>query len=134
MKFTDKSGKAWDISLTIGSIKRVKSNIGVDLLDIEGGEEPLISRLLLDEVLLAEVIAELISDQLGDMSQAEMLDRFDGETLAAASKAFWEEMKGFFTSKSRQDRLAVILKATSLLETAISQGAQRVSEIEIDAE
>ena len=54
--FEDAKGRRWELSLTIGSAKRVLEKLGVNLLEPEGGEPPLLTRLGADAMLLCDVL------------------------------------------------------------------------------
>ena len=60
--FTDNTGRTWTLSVTVGTIKRVRALCGVDLANIitmESGKTPnvgLLERLAADPVLLVDVL------------------------------------------------------------------------------
>lgn len=60
--FTDNTGRTWTLSVTVGTIKRVRALCGVDLANIitmESGKTPnvgLLERLASDPVLLVDVL------------------------------------------------------------------------------
>ena len=60
--FTDNTGRTWTLSVTVGTIKRVRALCGVDLaniISIEAGKAPnvgLLDRLASDPVLLVDVL------------------------------------------------------------------------------
>lgn len=130
--FKDKNGKEYHIELTIGKIKKIKEKMGVDLLDVEGGETPLIQRLLTDELLLAEIVCTLIESQIADKTGDEILDTMDGTTITNATKAFFEEYKCFFMERGRTDRAEAVSKATFLMDRVIDRATQEIKAYEVD--
>ena len=60
--FTDNTGRTWTLSVTVGTIKRVRALCSVDLaniITIEAGKAPnvgLLDRLASDPVLLVDVL------------------------------------------------------------------------------
>ena len=60
--FTDNTGRTWTLSVTVGTIKRVRALCNVDLagvISIESGAQPkvdLLERLGSDPVLLVDVL------------------------------------------------------------------------------
>ena len=57
--FTDAAGRDWKITLTLGAAMAVKARLGVDLLQPELGDPPLLTRLGTDEMLLGEVLCAM---------------------------------------------------------------------------
>ena len=56
--FTDRAGRSWTVTLTLGTAMTVKEQLGVDLLQPEAGDPPLLTRLGTDEMLLGEVLCD----------------------------------------------------------------------------
>ena len=130
--FKDKRGKDYHIELTIGKIKKVRDKVGVDLLDVESGETPLIQRLLTDELLLADVVCCLIEDQIADKTYDEILDEMDATTVTNATKAFFEEYKNFFAERGRTDRAEAVSKAMYLMDRVIGRATSEIQAYDID--
>ena len=61
--FTDSEGREWQVSVTVGSIRRVRDLLGVNLSNYLEGEPPLIDRLQRDVVLLGDVLYCLVKPQ-----------------------------------------------------------------------
>ena len=65
-RFNDSTGVEWKIELTLGSAKRIKDDLGIDLLcpakDNEG--KTAVERLWGDAWLMGEAILCLLSDQI----------------------------------------------------------------------
>ena len=61
--FTDAAGRTWTIALNLGTAMAVKDKLGVDLLQPEAGDPPLLTRLGTDELLLGEVLCALLGEQ-----------------------------------------------------------------------
>src|SRR6056297_1915427 len=96
--FTDAAGRTWALTLNLGTAMAVKDALGVDLLQPEQGDPPLLTRLGTDELLLGEVLCALLAGQFEthDVSAADVRAGFDGQTLLAAQRAFHEELVDFF--------------------------------------
>jgi len=133
-KFKDTTGREWEIVLTIGSAKRVKDHVGVDLLQPEEGDPPLLTRLGTEERLLAEVICCLMSNQFEkhNVGEEEVLDAFDGATILAAQKAFYGELVDFFRSRGRKDRATAVEKQETVIAQAIDLMDARIKEYKVD--
>ena len=61
--FNDRAGRSWTITLTLGTAMTVKEQLGVDLLQPEAGDPPLLTRLGTDEMLLGEVLCAMLQQQ-----------------------------------------------------------------------
>jgi len=102
--FTDAAGRTWSISVNLGTALKVKDALGVDLLQPEQGEPPLLTRLGTDELLPGQVICCLLGDQfeVHKVTEADVRAGFDGQTLLAAQTAFYEELVDFSRSPEGQ--------------------------------
>ncbi|AQT67949.1 hypothetical protein STSP2_01101 [Anaerohalosphaera lusitana] len=132
--FTDSSDRTWSINLNIDSAKRVRDLLGVNLLEPENGDPPLLTRLGTDEILLCDVIYCLCkpqADQL-NVSDQQFGQSMGGETILAAQKAFYEELIDFFQKRGRRDRAKAVAAQAKVIETAIRTIEQRVDAIDID--
>ena len=89
--FTDTVGRTWALTLNLGTALAVKDALGVDLLQPEVGDPPLLTRLGTDELLLGEVLCCLLAGQFEThkVSESEVRASFDGQTLLAAQTAFY---------------------------------------------
>lgn len=99
--FKDKSGHEWTLTITVDAIKRVQSLVGVNMARIlqprEGGDTPLVTELQTDILLFCGVIYALVKPQ-SQLSEDAFAALMDGDALAAAHAAFWEELISFFRS------------------------------------
>jgi hypothetical protein len=132
--FKDTKNRQWELSLTLGIVKRVKDALGVDLLQPESGDPPTLTRLGTDELLLAEVIVNLLYDQFDRhlMEADEIYDAFDGATLHAAHSTFYEEWIDFFLRLGRPERVRAIQKQQKMIEAGIRAVELRVDQLDVD--
>jgi hypothetical protein len=132
--FTDAAGRTWTLTLNLGTALAVRDTLGVDLLQPEAGDPPLLTRLGTDELLLGEVICCLLSGQFSahGMDEHDVRSSFDGETFLAAQTAFYEELVGFFQSRGRRDRAKAVAKQMALIDKAVAAVETRVDGIDID--
>jgi len=121
--FKDSTGRGWKISLTLGSAMAVKDALGVDLLQPEQGDPPLLTRLGTDEMLLGEVLCALLADQFeaNGVDGSEVRRAFDGATMLAAQTAFYDELIDFFRSRGRTDRSTAVAKQAEVIELAVAK-------------
>jgi hypothetical protein len=86
--FRDSADTVWEVSLTVGAIKRVRGNLDVDLLALEQGHPPLITRIGTDVVLLCDIIYCLIKPQAdkAGISDEQFGGRLGGEVIQNQSQ------------------------------------------------
>jgi hypothetical protein len=132
--FNDAAGRTWTISLTLGTAARVKDALGLDLLQPESGDPPLLTRLGTDELLLGEVICCLLAGQLEaqKVTEEQVRDAFDGNTLLAAQKAFYEELIDFFRGRGRADRAKAVAAQAKVIEAAVKAVEARIDALDIE--
>ena len=132
--FTDTAGRTWTIQLNLGTAKRVRDTLNVDLLQPEQGDPPLLTRIGTDELLLGEVICCLLADQFEarKVTDADIRNSFDGATLLAAQKAFYEEIEDFFRQRGRLDRARMVATQKQVIEAAIKAVDQKLSAVDVE--
>ena len=132
--FTDAAGRTWTIALNLGSAMAVKSKLGVDLLRPEDGDPPLLTRLGTDEMLLGEVLCALLESQFEkhNVTDTDVRLSFDGATLLAAQKAFYEELVDFFQSRGRSDRAKAVAAQRRLIDKATAAIEDRIDTLDLD--
>jgi len=132
--FTDAAGRTWTITLNLGTAMAVKEKLGLDLLQPEAGDPPLLTRLGTDELLLGEVLCALLETQFeaNKVTAEDVRAGFDGTTLLAAQKAFYEELVGFFRSRGRSDRARAVETQERMIDAAVKAIETRIESIDID--
>jgi len=132
--FTDRAGRTWTVTLTLGTAMTVKEQLGVDLLQPEAGDPPLLTRLGTDEMLLGEVLCAMLQQQFDThgVTAEELRDGFDGQTLLAAQKAFYEELIDFFRSRGRTDRAKAVAKQVKMIDAAVTAVEMRIDAIDVE--
>jgi hypothetical protein len=110
----------------------IKERFSLDLLRPEEGDPPQLTKLATDEYLLAEIIAALLEDQFAeqDISAKDVFKNFDGDTLAAAHKAFYEELVDFFRKTARADRAEAVIKQAEMIDLGIEVAVGRIREVD----
>ena len=133
--FTDAAGRTWTISLNLGTAMMVKDRLGVDLLQPEQGDPPLITRLGTDEMLLGEVLCALLGNQFEahKVTDTDVRASFDGATLLSAQQAFYEELIDFFRSRGRADRARAVETQMKLIAKAVKAIETRIEQFDMDA-
>lgn len=133
--FTDAAGRTWTLTLTLGTAMKVKAKLDIDLLQPEAGDPPLLTRLGTDEMLLGEVLCAMLEGQFeaNKVTDEDVRSSFDGQTLLAAQKSFYEELIAFFRSRGRNDRAKAVAKQMAMIEAAVAAVETRIDALDIDA-
>lgn len=131
-QFTDAKGGSWGLTLNLGTAMAVKDKLGVDLLQPESGDPPLITRLGTDEMLLGEVLCAMLDDQFEarGLTGKEVRALFDGKALLAAQTAFYDELVDFFQSRGRTDRAKAVAKQREMIDAAVRAVGDRIDGID----
>ncbi len=133
-EFADRTGQRWQLSLTIGAAMRLRDRLKIDILQIDQGDPPLLSRLGTDEILLGQVIACLLEPQFAarNVDESAVYEMFDGEAMTAAADAFWGELADFFRSRRQTHRAAAVAKQGALIAAAVRAATHKIDGIDID--
>lgn len=118
--FSDLKGRKWDVHLTLGIARKLKSQLGIDLLKPEDNQAELIDVLSNHFTLIEAVWIAIESDALAkSVSKEEFENDMDGETLDRAVTAFMEELS-FFIQRVDPTRakllIALLQKSKAILE------------------
>jgi hypothetical protein len=120
--FKDAKGREWEVALTVGSIRRVRDNLKVDLLDPMEGTPPLATRLFLDMVLLGEVMYWVCYPQMQSrgVDPDSFGDAMGGAEGKAAYEAFFEELMDFFRLRGRPEIVRTIAANLELVRKGLA--------------
>jgi hypothetical protein len=127
--FTDSAGRAWEIALNIGTVKRLRdSQLHVDLLSLQEGDPPLLTRLATDVYLLCDVLFVLIEPQAeaAGVTDEEFGAALGGDVILAASTAFWEELELFFRGLGRTELGTAVAVQKATIQAAVDLGTKRL--------
>lgn len=96
LSFKDTEGRSWDLTLSIGDIKRVKSLTGVDLLDAKEGK--ILSDLATDPITTVDVLFAICKPEAETrgISDEAFGAALDGDAVRKAIDAFIEALVDFF--------------------------------------
>ena len=130
--FTDTEEHKWEIKLTIASAKRVRDLLGVNLLELEVGDPPLITRLAIDYLLLCDVIFVLVKPQAdtAGITDVQFGQALGGDALQKAQIAFYEELISFFRQLGRKDLAQAIKKQGEMLALAVERASLKIDAID----
>jgi uncharacterized protein (DUF1778 family) len=139
--FRDNSGREWQVSVTIGTMKRVRALCDVDLykiIEVDKNGKPnaeLLERLSTDPVLLVDVLYAVCkpeADKLG-VSDFDFGEALTGDTIEAAANALLDELVDFFPEAKRQV-FQKVLQATRRFKAATEKQLTAIlTDPELDA-
>lgn len=107
--FTDNKNRRWEIELNVYQMKRVRSLLGVDLVNVitlgEDGKVKvdLIDRIANDPCLLVDILYVLVESEAKkeNISDVDFGSSLAGEAIEMATKAFLDELVDFFPGARR---------------------------------
>lgn len=138
--FKDMNGRSWSLSITIGSIKRVKGELDVDLLaldkkysDIED-DTPLITKIALDIELFCNILYMLIKPQADelDITDEQFGASLGGEGIFDAQAAFYAELSDFFQGLGRSDLVAAIKAQEKIIKLSVEKVEKQIAGIDLE--
>jgi len=125
--FKDNNGREWKISITVETIKRVRSLCGVNLLDAikiekDGVKADLIDQISNDPVLLVDIIYCICRPQAEEekISDQQFGESMIGDTVDAATDALLEELINFFP-EAKKKVLRLVLESARRLRRQASE-------------
>lgn len=126
--FKDCNGKRWSIHVTIKTIKRVRSLLGIDLMEILEGD--ILTRLSSDPCLLADVLFAVCKE---DADQAGIADEQFGEGLAGdaisqATNAFLSALVEFFPDPKRTLLQRILTQAREMEPLLLEQASKKLDQ------
>ncbi len=134
--FTDSAGRTWTVTLTIDAAKRVRSLLGVNLLELDAGDPPLITRLGTDVILLCDVVFALVKPQAdaAAVSDEQFGAALGGDVILAAQTVLYEEMVDFFRKLGRRDLAKAAQAQKRVIDLAVTAVERRIGELDLEAE
>lgn len=133
--FTDNAGRAWTLALTIDAAKRVKSLLDVNLLELEAGDPPLLTKLGTDVILLCDAIFALVKPQAdaAGVTDEQFAAAMGGDAILAAQTAFHEELVDFFRKLGRSDLAKAVDAQRRMIDLAVQRIETRIDRLDLEA-
>lgn len=133
--FTDNAGRAWTLALTIDAAKRVKSLLDVNLLELEAGDPPLLTKLGTDVILLCDAIFALVKPQAdaAGVTDEQFAAAMGGDAILAAQTAFYEELVDFFRKLGRSDLAKAVDAQRRMIDLAVQRIETRIDRLDLEA-
>ena len=135
--FTDIKGRAWEIVVTVATVKRVRALCKVDLnsiVELDKNNKPsaeLLERLSSDPVLLVDVLYAICkpqADKLG-ITDEDFGEAMAGDAIEHATTALLEEVIDFFPEAKR-----MVMQKILSASRRFSDAARKKLEAELNGE
>jgi hypothetical protein len=129
----DAKGGTWDIIINVSSMRRVRDLVGVNLMDVAGGE--ILNNLSKDPVLFVDVLYAILKPQAEakKITDEEFGESLNGDALDEASKELVEGLISFFPrAKGNVMRLAAERMET-LTAMMLEQAEKNLSNLDLDS-
>lgn len=112
----DAEGHAYETKITVAEIRDVKTELGINLMDIATGD--LLQKISEDVILLCDILYVVNRSQAKEygIDDAQFGRNLYGDALEEATRAFVEEMINFFPNQ----------RTRQLLTKAMTKGQERM--------
>ena len=112
----DAEGHAYETKITVAEIRDVKTELGINLMDIATGD--LLQKISEDVILLCDILYVINRVQAKEygIDDAQFGRNLYGDALENATRAFMEEMINFFPNQ----------RTRALLTKAMAKGQERM--------
>lgn len=112
----DAEGHAYETKITVAEIRDVKTELGINLMDIATGD--LLQKISEDVILLCDILYVINRSQAKEfgIDDAQFGRNLYGDALEEATRAFMEEMINFFPHQ----------RTRQLLTKAMTKGQERM--------
>lgn len=138
--FKDKNGQEWQLILNVLQMKRIRSLLGIDLvnvitLDKEGMVKiDLVDKIANDPCLLVDILWVLVEQQARvlNITDEEFGAALAGDTIDNATKAFLDELVDFFPGAKRLFLKKAIDLARKYSEKMVATLEQALTNPELD--
>ena len=133
MTFKDSTGYSWEITITVGTIARVRSRLNVDLSRLYDEKGKLYREVILDPVAFVNLIYVLCESQAmaAGIIDEQFGERFNGEVYELAMDAFEEEMIRFFPNRQRETLTKAKAKFKEVGNEMIRIADQRIADMNV---
>ena len=100
--FVDNMGKTWTVTVNVGTIKRVKDLLGINLVQAITGD--LIEKVENDICLFVDILYVVCKQQAqaNNISDEKFGELLGGDSLEKATEAFLEQLIDFFPEAKRK--------------------------------
>jgi hypothetical protein len=138
--------RTWNVSLNIGTIKRVKnSSLGIDLVEVNQpipgpdgtvakDAPPLILQLATDPCLLCDVLYVLCKPDADKIpiTDEDFGQSMGGNALRDGQAALFAELTDFFQQLGRTEKANVVSQAERIVKATMGAANQRMMSVDVE--
>jgi hypothetical protein len=112
--FTDNGGKSWTVCINVDAIKRVRTLLGINLLDVLDDGCRLLAQLHDDPILLVDVLYCVCKPEADaqHVSDEQFGRTMSGDALLQGNKALLEGLSDSFPSARQRAAMKGLLQKT----------------------
>lgn len=125
--FKDMGGNRWSVDFTGLHLRRVKSALGINIMDIAADDFSLLNKITTDICLMGEILWIVVADQAKDegISEEDFYKSLLGDVIIDAQEALLESIADFFPNPSQRLGLKKILAKAKLVTTKAEEIANQ---------
>ena len=128
--FKDREGRVWDLSINLGSLKRIKAATGLDMLDLNVAAKQrsdVFERLSTDPITLADALCAVCRPQMDarGIDDDTFASALGGEAINDALVAIVEEWADYFHQRGNEVAAAFLHHMLAM----IKELRQRLNEV-----
>jgi hypothetical protein len=133
--FKDSQGRPWNISITVASLQRVKSMVGIDITKLTEGDPPIGVRLTTEPTLIGEVLYAIVATQATaqGVTADDFAESLDGDALAAAFDCLHGELTDFFQKSGRKEQATALKTQLRVLQAASTLATEKMESLDVQA-
>ena len=131
--FTDATGRTWAVNIDVTTIRRLRSALDVNLLDMVEDEGKLLAQLLTDPVLLVDMIYVICKPQADqhNLTDEDFGRALVGDAIDRATDALLEALSAFFPSQRGALLRRLVEKTRKTMALAYQVASKQLDGLEI---
>lgn len=132
--FKDRNGRQWLIDINVGAIKRVRSELKINLCSLIDDGFKGLNELMSDPIQLVDVVFVLCQEQAksAGILDTQFGESLSGESLQSMADAFFEAYVDFSPDRSRAALRSIATKAKQLTEKCGAMLEKDLASLDVD--
>ena len=131
--FTDNAGRTWTVTVNVDAVKRVRTLLDINLLDVLDDGCKLLAELHDDPVLLVDVLYCLCKPEADaqHVTDEEFGRGMSGDALLQAATALFEGLSDFFPNARQRAAMKNLLEKTeTVVERLLDHAETTIAELD----
>jgi len=127
--FRDEKNREWKLESNVGTVKRVRELLDVNILDLQDKDAGLLARLIEEPWTLCDILYAACKPQMdaAQVSDAEFAESMGGESLSLAFDALQEIVVNFSVGDQRE-----LLRQVFSKQKEVRASAAKLALVEVD--